>query len=62
MLDHPSIPIEQLTAFTRIVVAGMLLAMHTGAYHCSDEWNRLLPEYKFTQAEEFLEKEWRGKD
>jgi hypothetical protein len=28
----------------------------------SDQWNRLLPDYKFTDAEEFLEKYWTGKD
>jgi hypothetical protein len=27
----------------------------------SDEWNRLLPDYRFTGAEEFLEKAWVGK-
>lgn len=62
MLDHPSIPTEQVPALSRVIVAGMLLATPTGAYHCSDEWNRLLPKYKFTGAGEFLEKEWRGKN
>jgi hypothetical protein len=27
----------------------------------SDEWNRLLPDYRFTDAEDFLSKHWAGK-
>lgn len=60
-LDHPSIPPEQVAMFSRIIVAGILLAASAKAYSCSDEWNRLLPDYKFTQPEEFLSEAWRGK-
>ncbi|TKA48805.1 hypothetical protein B0A49_12255, partial [Cryomyces minteri] len=58
-LDHPSIPPEHVDMFSRIIVAGLLLAISAKAYSCSDEWNRLLPDYKFTQPEEFLSKAWR---
>ncbi|MCJ1416734.1 hypothetical protein MMC32_003072 [Xylographa parallela] len=60
-LDHPSIPPEQVSMFSRIIVAGILLAISAKAYSCSDEWNQLLPDYKFTQPEEFLSEAWRGK-
>ncbi|MCJ1401942.1 hypothetical protein MMC11_005159 [Xylographa trunciseda] len=60
-LDHPSIPPEQVDMFSKIIVAGMLLAISAKAYSCSDEWNRLLPDYKFTQPEEFLSEAWGGK-
>lgn len=60
-LDHPSIPPEQVDMFSRIIVAGITLAIHAGAYECSDEWNQLLPDYKFTQPEEFCSEAWRGK-
>jgi hypothetical protein len=60
-LDHPSIPLDQVDMFSRIIVAGFLLAASASAYHCSDEWNRLLPDFKFTQPEEFLSEMWRGK-
>jgi hypothetical protein len=60
-LDHPSIPPEKVAMFSRIFVASFLLALSSKAYCCSDEWNRLLPDYKFTQPEEFLSKAWRGK-
>ena len=60
-LDHPSIPPSQVATFSRIIVAGLLLATSAQAYSCSDEWNRLLPDYKFTQPEEFLSAAWRGK-
>lgn len=60
-LDHPSLLPEQVAMFSRIVVAGLFLAISDKAYCCSDEWNRLLPDYNFTQPEEFLTEAWRGK-
>ncbi|MCJ1408810.1 hypothetical protein MMC19_002886 [Ptychographa xylographoides] len=60
-LDHPSISPEQVDMFSRIIVAGLWLAISAEAYNCSDEWNRLLPDYEFTQPEEFLSEAWRGK-
>lgn len=60
-LDHPSIPPEQVTMFSKIIVAGVWLAISANDYSCSDEWNRLLPDYKFSQPEEFLSEAWRGK-
>lgn len=60
-LDHPSIPPEQADMFSRIILTGVLLALSVDAYNVSDEWNQLLPDYKFTQAEDFLAEAWRGK-
>jgi hypothetical protein len=60
-LDHPSIPPDQVDIFSRIILAGVLLAISADAYNVSDEWNQLLPGYKFTQAEDFLAGVWRGK-
>jgi hypothetical protein len=60
-LDHPSIPAEQGDLFSRIILAVVLLALSADAYNISDEWNQLLPDYKFTQAEDFLANVWRGK-
>ena len=41
------------------LTASFLLSISAGAMNVGDEWNCLLPEYKFTQAEEFLEQVWR---
>ena len=60
-LDHPSIPPEQVEMFSKVIVAGFWLATSAKAYGCSDEWNRLLPDYKFTQPEKFLSEAWSGK-
>lgn len=57
-VDHPGIPREQAEALAPMLVSGMLLGISAGALRSSDEWNRLLPDYKFTQAEEFLAKAW----
>jgi hypothetical protein len=61
LIDHASIPADQVEFFSRIIVASMMLATHAKAYHTSDEWNRLLPDYKFTSAEDFLAGVWAGK-
>ena len=60
-VDHPSIPPEQVAVLSKTIVGGLLLAISAKAFQCSDEWNRLLPDYKFTQPEEFLSAFWRGK-
>ena len=60
-VDHPGIPREQAEALAPKLVAGMLLAISTGALKVTDEWNRLLPDYHFTQAAEFLAEAWRDK-
>ncbi|KAJ9137750.1 hypothetical protein NKR23_g8912 [Pleurostoma richardsiae] len=49
---------EQQEAFTRAVVIGTLLAVAHGAWSTTDEWNRLLPDYRFTGLGEFLEQVW----
>ncbi|MCJ1471918.1 hypothetical protein MMC13_000559 [Lambiella insularis] len=60
-VDHPGIPHEQAEALAPMLVAGMLLGTSAGALRVTDEWNRLLPDYQFTQAEEFLAEAWHGK-
>ncbi|KAI1250387.1 hypothetical protein MGN70_007440 [Eutypa lata] len=59
--DHPAIPAEQVSALAAGFVAGVLLGMSSGAFSVSDEWNRLLPDYTMTRAEEFLADTWRDK-
>ncbi|PYH99841.1 NAD(P)-binding protein, partial [Aspergillus ellipticus CBS 707.79] len=59
--EHPSIPAEQVEFFSKIIHAGIAFAISAGAYNTSDEWNRLLPDYKFAQPEEFLAEAWKGK-
>lgn len=59
--DHPAIPAEQVNELAAGFVAGVLLGMSAGAFSVSDEWNRLLPDYTMTRAEEFLADAWRDK-
>ncbi|RBR24374.1 uncharacterized protein FIESC28_02864 [Fusarium coffeatum] len=57
-MDHPSIPIEVREELAAFYWKGCLLAFGDSAFHVSDEWNTLLPDYKFTQPEEFLTEAW----
>ncbi|KAF5023091.1 hypothetical protein F66182_4848 [Fusarium sp. NRRL 66182] len=60
--DHPSIPVEIRSKYAADMTKGLLLAFKDGAFQISDEWNRLLPDYKFTAPEEFLSKAWAAID
>jgi hypothetical protein len=43
------------------VLISTLLSSAKGAWDVSDDFNRLLPDYKFTRIEDFLAKVWEGK-
>lgn len=60
-MDHPSIPPDQVETMSKIGAAGISLGLLKGSFRASDEWNRILPEFRFEKAGEFLEKAWRGK-
>jgi hypothetical protein len=60
-VEHPTILPEHREEASRAMVPSLLLAFKTGGFEVGDEWNRLLPDYEFTGAEEFVEREWRGK-
>ncbi|KAF5664458.1 2-hydroxyisoflavone reductase [Fusarium heterosporum] len=62
MPDHPSIPVEIRKSYAATIIRGLLLGFKDGAMQVSDEWNKLLPDYKFTQPEEFLTKAWEAID
>ncbi|KAM0351706.1 hypothetical protein ACHAPU_002716 [Fusarium lateritium] len=57
-IDLPSIPQEQVEAFSKMATIGILIAFHRGVYDVSNEWNQLLPDYKFTKAEALLKRAW----
>jgi hypothetical protein len=56
LVEHPSIPKDQVEAFSKVAICGMLVTMKLGGWATSDEWNKLLPDYKFTTVEEFAQK------
>ncbi|KAH7004302.1 hypothetical protein EDB82DRAFT_486502 [Fusarium venenatum] len=60
--EHPSIPVAVRKEFAANMVKGILLGFQDGAFQVSDEWNKLLPDFKFTQPDEFLIKAWAGID
>ncbi|KAK5273161.1 hypothetical protein LTR99_002553 [Exophiala xenobiotica] len=59
--SHPSVSKEQAEHLARTVLIGTLLSGVQGAWAISDEFNQLLPGYKFTQIEEFLAQVWAGR-
>jgi len=59
---HSAVPPEQLAAMLKMVLVGTLLSGAQGSWDVSDEFNQIIPEYKFTKAEDFLAEIWEGKE
>jgi hypothetical protein len=59
--SHPSVTGDQVEKMLRTVLIGTLLSSAKGAWDVSDEVNKLLPDFKFTQIEDFLTTVWEGK-
>ncbi|KAG9711425.1 NAD(P)-binding protein, partial [Aureobasidium melanogenum] len=60
-IDHPAVPPQKNDELSRLMVSEILRGISAGDFLCSDEWNKLLPDFEFTQAEEFLTSVWDGK-
>ncbi|KAK4122136.1 NAD(P)-binding protein [Parathielavia appendiculata] len=58
---HPSLTPEEADTQAEAMTAGILLGLAAEALKVSDEWNKLLPDFVFTKAEDFLTEAWRGK-
>lgn len=61
LVTHPSIPAEEREARAASIVADITLMIRAGGLAVSDEWNRLLPDYRFTEPRKFLFDVWSGK-
>lgn len=61
-VDHPAIPEGTHAVVGPQIVAGVLQGLAAGEWESSDAWNRLLPDFKFTQPEEFLTAAWASID
>ena len=60
--SHPSVTDQdQAEKMMKTVLVGTLLSSVKGAWDVSDEMNKLLPDFKFTQLEDFLALNWGGK-
>ncbi|KAH8745960.1 hypothetical protein BGZ57DRAFT_836676 [Hyaloscypha finlandica] len=59
--SHPSVTGDHVEEMLKTVLIGTLLSSAKGAWDVSDEFNQLLPDFKFTQIEEFLAQLWEGK-
>ncbi|KAJ0163171.1 hypothetical protein CTA2_3394 [Colletotrichum tanaceti] len=61
-VDHPSIPKESVDALSAVMLSAFLLGISAGNFEISDEWNRLLPDFRFTRPEDFLTTAWAAID
>ncbi|KAM0273967.1 hypothetical protein ACHAQH_008087 [Verticillium albo-atrum] len=61
LAEHPAIDPAEAEAWGTTFVTKILLTLPAGTMTVSDDWNKLLPEHKFTGVEEFLAEGWSGK-
>ncbi|KJX95894.1 nmrA-like family protein [Zymoseptoria brevis] len=54
--NHAAIPEQLRDSWSRTFNAKVMYSVHLGNYAVSDTWNRLLPDFRFTGLEEFLQK------
>ncbi|KAI6354673.1 hypothetical protein MCOR25_008496 [Pyricularia grisea] len=52
--DHPSVPKDMTDAEKDFTVTRFAMAIKAEVFAASDEWNKLLPNYKFTKVKEFI--------
>lgn len=61
VFDHPGIPAEMIPVLSKKIVAAFMMAIPAKNFEVGDEWNKLLPDYEFENADEFLDQVWEGK-
>jgi hypothetical protein len=59
--SHSSVAGDQVEKMLESVLIGTLIGSAKGAWDTSDEVNKLLPDFKFTELEDFLAKAWESK-
>ncbi|TVY94477.1 Oxidoreductase, partial [Lachnellula willkommii] len=59
--SHPTVAGDQIEKMLKTVLIGTLIGSAKGAWDVSDEVNKLLPDFRFTQIDDFLTEVWQGK-
>ena len=57
-VTHSAVPPEMRAVVSEQATLAYMISLADGAWSVSDEWNRLLADYKFSSAEEYLGKVW----
>ncbi|RYP41826.1 hypothetical protein DL768_010436 [Monosporascus sp. mg162] len=58
VVDLHKAPREEVETWLESALRRILLAISRGAYAVTDEWNRILPDYEFTQVGDLLKEVW----
>ncbi|CAN9430006.1 unnamed protein product [Alternaria alternata] len=59
-IEHKALPDEYRELFSKNVTREYVKSLAAGGWSISDEWNRLLPDYKFISAEKYLSDVWKA--
>jgi hypothetical protein len=58
VVEHHGVPEEMREQISKGVLVEYVAGLQRGVWTVSDEWNKLLPEFKFTSAESYLSSIW----
>ncbi|KAF9870063.1 hypothetical protein CkaCkLH20_12422 [Colletotrichum karsti] len=58
ILKHPGIPVGQEVVMSRFTAQQFIQGTITGAWDVSDDWNKLMPNFTFTSAKDYLTEIW----
>lgn len=58
LITHHGVPDEGRYEISKRITLGYMTSVVDGGWCVSDEWNKLLPDFKFTTAEEYVRKVW----
>lgn len=58
LIEHRNIPEEYREDASKRILKEYLASIAGGGWSVSDEWNKLLPDFRFTSAEEYLNGVW----
>lgn len=58
MVEHHGVPKEMREQVSKGVLLEYAAGLKRGVWTVSNEWNKLLPDFEFTSAEEYLKGIW----
>ena len=59
-MEHPAFPKDKIEQFSKMSTEQAMKGIVTGAWNVPCDWNKLLPEFRFTDPEKFLGRYWKN--
>jgi hypothetical protein len=57
-MEHPMVPPQLRVSLSKSFTAKTVLSIYNGCWDVTEDWNKLLPDFRFTNLDNFVEKVW----